>query len=262
MPTIQSNGINIAYDIAGTGHPLLLVGGLGYGAWQWKYLVPELTPHYQVITFDNRGADGSDKPDGPYTTPMMAADAIGLLDGLGLKSAYVMGISLGGHIVQSLVLERPDLVEKLILAATHYGGQSAIPPRPEIVKMVMDRSGTPLDFLKRSFRIATASGYIDKHPEMEQELLNYRLTNPVPPAQYQAQAGASVAHNEEARIGQIKVPTLILFGAEDNVVNPDNAPLMKEKIPNSQVVILPGVGHMFTIENPRLAAQAIREFLG
>src|SRR5512142_680598 len=144
MPTIQSNGINVAYEITGAGHPLLLIGGLGYGLWQWKYLVPELAPYYQVIAFDNRGADSSDKPDGPYTTKMMAEDAIGLLDGLGIKSAYVMGISLGGQIVQSLVLERPDLVEKLILAATHYGGSSAIPPRPEIVKMVMDRSGTPI----------------------------------------------------------------------------------------------------------------------
>ena len=128
--------------------------------------------------------------------------------------------------------------------------------------LVLDRSGTPTDFLKRSFRIATASGYIDSHPEMEQELLNYRLTNPVPPPQYQAQALASCAHNEEARMGEIKAPTLILFGAEDNVVNPDNAPLMQERIPNSAVVVLPGVGHMFTIENPKLAAQAIREFLG
>lgn len=262
MPTIQSNGINVAYEITGAGHPLLLIGGLGYGAWQWKFIVPELAPYYQVIAFDNRGADGSDKPDGPFSTSMMAQDAIGLLDGLGIKHTHVMGISLGGQIAQSLVLQRPELVDKLILAATHYGGQTAIPPRPEIVKMVLDRSGTPTDFLKRSFRIATASGYIDSHPEMEQELLNYRLTNPVPPPQYQAQALASGAHNEEARMGEIKAPTLILFGAEDNVVNPDNAPLMQERIPNSAVVVLPGVGHMFTIENPKLAAQAIRQFLG
>ncbi|MGB8646230.1 MAG: alpha/beta hydrolase [Anaerolineae bacterium] len=262
MPTIKCNGINLAYESNGAGHPLVLIGGLAYGAWQWQWLVPELSPYYQVITFDNRGADGSDKPEGPYTTPMMAADTIGLLDGLGLQRAHVMGISLGGFIVQHVAIERPDLVDKLILAATNYGGPNAIPPRPEVLKVMMDRSGDPIELLKRGFALATASGYIDRHPEMGEELLRYRLTNPVPPPQYQAQVMAGAGHNTEARVGEIKAPTLILFGAEDNVVNPENAELLRQKIPNSQVTILPGVGHMSVIEDPKRVAQTIREFLG
>ncbi len=262
MPTIKSNGINLAYEICGTGHPLVLIGGLAYGAWQFKFLVPELSPYYQVITFDNRGADGSDKPEGPYSTPMMAADTIGLLDGLGIKKTHVFGISLGGFIAQHVAIERPDLVDKLILAATNYGGQSSIPPRPEILKVMMDRSGDPIELLKRGFVMATASGYIDSHPEMGEELLKYRLSNPVPPPQYQAQVMAGAGHNTETRVGEIKAPTLILFGAEDNVVNPDNAELMHQKIPNSQVKILPGLGHMSVVEDPKRVAQAIREFLG
>ena len=262
MPMMPSNGINLWYEIKGSGHPLLLIGGLGYGAWQWKWLVPELSPYYQVITFDNRGSGQSDKPAGPYTTPMMAADTIGLLDGLGHKSAYIMGISLGGFVAQHVAIERPDLVSKLILAATNYGGPRAIGPRPDALKVMMDRSGDPVELLKRGFVLATGPGFAERHPEVIQELLDYRLTNPVPPPQYQAQVAAGAQHDAEARIGEIHVPTLILFGEKDIVVPPENAELLRQKIPNSQVKLMPGLGHMSVVEEPAQLAQVIREFLG
>ncbi len=62
MPTVTSNGIQIAYQVNGKGHPLLLVTGVGYGKWFWHKVVPDLAEHFQVITFDNRGAGESDKP--------------------------------------------------------------------------------------------------------------------------------------------------------------------------------------------------------
>ena len=100
-----------------------------------------------------------------------------------------------------------------------------------------------------------------------QELVEYRFTNPVPPAQYQAQvaAGAGTAAYTDDQVDQrldaIKVPTLLLTGEFDRVVPPGNADLMAAKIAGSQVLIIPNAGHMFPIEDPRAAAGAISEFL-
>ena len=75
-----------------------------------------------MIAFDNRGAGQTDKPDGPYNVQMMADDTAGLMDALGIENAAVMGHSMGGFIAQQLALSRPDLVGKLILSATNFGG--------------------------------------------------------------------------------------------------------------------------------------------
>lgn len=253
--------IEMAYEVAGEGHPLLLISGVGYGGWFWHKVVPALAEHFQVVTFDNRGAGGTDKPDGPYTTQMMAADTAGLLDGLGIRKAYVLGHSLGGFIAQELALARPDLVEKLILASTTYGGPNVIPITPEALEVLTKRDGDPVELVQRGIQVACAPGFAERHPEIVQELLQYRLTNPVPPAQYQAQVMAGATHNAESRIGQIACPVLVLFGEHDKVVPPGNAELLARKLPNARVKILPNVGHVFPVEDPEATVQAILEFL-
>ena len=194
MPTIQSNGITLAYEILGSGHPLLLITGVGYGRWFWHKVVPGLAQHFRVITFDHRGAGESDKPDGPYSVPMMAADTAGLLDALGIKGAYVLGHSLGGYIAQELIVSRPDLVSRIILASTNYGGQKVIPITPEALQVLTNRQGDPIELIQRGIAVACAPGFAERKPEVVQELINYRLTNPAPPAQYSAQVMAGAGH--------------------------------------------------------------------
>jgi len=223
--------------------------------------VPTLSQHFQVITFDNRGAGGTDKPDGPYTTAQMAGDTVGLLEALGIELAHVVGHSLGGFIAQELVLSRPELVSRLVLASTTYGGPNVIPITPEALEVLTRREGDPVELVRRGIAIATAPGFAGQKPEVVQELIRYRLTNPVPPAQYQAQVMAGATHNAEARIGQIRCPTLILFGEHDRVVPPGNAELLARKIPDAQVMILPGVGHIFPIEDLEATNSALLEFL-
>lgn len=261
MKTLQSNGITLAYERRGAGHPLLLISGVGYGAWVWHKLAPLLSDHYEVITFDNRGVGGSDKPEGPYSTPQMAADAIGLLEGLSVASAHVLGHSLGGFIAQELALARPGLVSKLILASTTSGGKGAIPITAEALSVMMDRRGDPMDLIKRGIAIATAPGWAEAHPEAVKELVDYRLTNPVPPAPYSAQVSAGAAHNAELRLGAIQCPTLVLTGDADQVVPPGNAELLAKKIPGAKVRMLPNAGHLLPIEAPGLMADVLLDFL-
>ncbi len=261
MQRVPSNGISLAYESHGSGHPLILIGGLAYGAWVWHKVVPELAKHVRVIAFDNRGAGESDKPEGPYTAPMMAADTLGLMDALDISSAYVLGISMGGFIAQEIALTQPQRVDKLILAATHYGGLDAIPPPPEAMQVMTDRSGDITELLLRGFRISTAPNFPEQHPEIIQELLEYRLPQPVPPAQYAAQVQVGLRHNASERLSQIQCPTLIVFGEHDNVVPKENAQLLAKKIPHAEIKILPNAGHLLPIESPNVLGQMVIEFL-
>jgi len=95
MPSVMVNGVRIAYQEVGAGAPLLLIMGLGAPGALWEKHVEAYARHFRCILMDNRGAGESDKPQGPYTTSMMADDAAGLLDHLGIDSARVAGISMG-----------------------------------------------------------------------------------------------------------------------------------------------------------------------
>jgi pimeloyl-ACP methyl ester carboxylesterase len=260
MPTIHANGINIAYECAGEGVPLLFITGLGYGGWFWHKQVAELSREFQVITFDNRGSGGTDKPDGPYATAQMAQDAAGLLDGLGIARAHVVGHSLGGFIAQELALARPDLVQQLVLASTSFGGANAVPITPQALAVMMERSGDPAALVRRGIGVAAAPGFAERDPEMVEALIGYRLSGPVPAAQYHAQMMAGATHNAEERIHAITAPTLVLFGEHDQVVPPANAQLLTDRIPNARSRILPGVGHIFPLEDPAATNRVLREF--
>lgn len=267
MPKAHPNDIDIYYEITGTGDPLVLIAGVGYGLWFWHKVVPKLAEHFQVIAFDNRGAGQSDKPDGPYTVPMMAADTAGLMDALNIREAAVMGHSLGGFIAQELAVTRPELVGKLILGATTHGGLNVIPITPEALEVLTNRKGDPVELVKRGIAVACAAGFAERQPEVVQECMDYRFSNPVPAAQYQAQVAAGAAMSaltEEQvveRLGRIKVPVLILFGEQDSVVPPGNAGLLAQKIPKSRVHLVPNAGHMYPLEAPQATAEIIHVFL-
>jgi pimeloyl-ACP methyl ester carboxylesterase len=261
MPKLQSNGITIAYESHGEGHPLLLICGVGYGGWAFRKLAPLLSDRYRVITFDNRGVGGSDKPEGPYSTPQMAQDAIGLLEGLGISSAYVLGHSLGGYIAEEIALARPDLVKKLVLASTTSGGKDVIPITAEALSVMTERRGDPLELINRGIAVATAPGWAKEHPDEVKELIDYRLSSPVPAAAYAAQVNAGAQHNAEGRVSAIKCPTLVLSGDADRVVPPGNAELLARKIPGAEVRIVRGAGHLLPIEAPEATASVLRAFL-
>lgn len=265
MPIIFANGINIQYELQGAGTPLVLISGLGYPAWQWKRMLPYLTPHFQVVTFDNRGVGGTDKPAGPYNAGLLAADTAALLDALGISSAVVMGHSMGGFIAQELALSYPAKVNKLVLSSTNFGGPHHVPITMEAMTVMADVTSDPVTRFKNGLVVSTAPGFAEKHPELIQEWLEWRIANPIDPAGYQAQMAIGLALIPEAasfehRLPGIKVPTLILFGAHDKVVPPANADLLAAKIPDNNVIILPDAGHFFPMETPEAASQAVIDF--
>jgi pimeloyl-ACP methyl ester carboxylesterase len=114
MPTIVANGNNLYYEVHGHGPLLVLIPGLGYNGWMWHKMIPGLAEKFQVISIDNRGSGLSDKPPGPYTAQMLAADVIGLLDAFDVRQAHIVGHSMGGFIAQAIAVDYPERVDKLI----------------------------------------------------------------------------------------------------------------------------------------------------
>ena len=265
MPKIKSNQIELYCETHGAGQPFVLISGLGYSSWQWHKMVPFLAEHFQVITFDNRGVGQSDKPAGPYTAQMLAADTVGLLDALGIEKAIIAGHSMGGFVAQALALDFHQRVEKLILCSTNFGGPRHIPVTAEAMKVLTDVTSDALTRFKNGLAVSTAPGWSEKNPEMIEEWIKWRVANPIEPVHYQAQLAIGLALLPEAaafenKLPEISVPTLILFGAHDKVVPPANADLLAKQIAGSQTRILPGAGHFFPIEVPEEAAHVIIEF--
>jgi len=265
MPKIKTNNIELYYEIHGAGQPLVLISGLGYPLWQWNKMVPFLAEHFQVITFDNRGVGQSDKPAGPYTAQLLAADAAGLLDALGIGKAIIAGHSMGGFVAQAMALDFPQKVAKLILCSTNFGGPHHVPVTPEAMKVLTDVTSDALTRFKNGLAVSTAPDWSEKNPEMIEEWVKWRVANPIEPAPYQAQLAIGLGLMPEAasfenKLPRLNVPTLILFGAHDKVVPPENASLLAEKISGSKVVILPNAGHFFPIEVAEAASRTITDF--
>jgi pimeloyl-ACP methyl ester carboxylesterase len=265
MPKVHANGIDIYYEITGTGSPLVLIAGLGYSLWMWHKMVPGLARHFQVIAFDNRGVGETDKPAGPYTAQMLADDTAGLMETLGLARAAVLGHSMGGFIAQALVLSRPELISKLILSDTNFGGPNQIPVTPEALAVLTDVTGDPIERLKRGILISCTPGFGEAHPEIVQEWLDFRVKYPILPGPYQAQLAIGMALSSEAasfqpRLKNVQVPTLIMFGEDDKVVPPGNAELLAREIPNSTIKILPKAGHFYPFDATEAAVAAVVDF--
>jgi 3-oxoadipate enol-lactonase len=266
MPLASVNNINLFYEIHGSGDPLVLINGLGYDLWMWHRMVPGLAEQFQVLTFDNRGAGQSDKPAGPYSAQMLADDLAGLLETLGIEQAAVMGHSMGGFVAQALALSRPELVSKLILSATNFGGPNHIPVTQEALTVLLDTQSDPVERLRRGIVVSCAPGFAENNPELLEAWLAHRIETPLDLQGYQAQLaiGLSLTTAEacfEPRLKEVQAPTLILFGEYDKVVPPGNAELLAREIGNNTIRILPGAGHFFPLEVPEAANEVIVDFL-
>ena len=126
MPVAITGSTSIDYDIKGEGPPLLLADGLGFGRWGWFKQVPAYSRHFRTITFDVRGERRLENGVGD-----LAGEVVSLLDHLGVKEAHVLGTSLGGFVAQELAIIRPDLVDRLVLVCTSYGGPGPEPMSPQ-----------------------------------------------------------------------------------------------------------------------------------
>jgi 3-oxoadipate enol-lactonase len=265
MPIIKAGSININYEIVGEGEPLLLIMGfMGPGS-AWLPWLPMLST-FQCIYFDNRGTGLTDKPEGIYTAEQMAEDASNLLKALNLPKARVFGISMGGMIAQELVLRHPEQIEKVVLGCTMPGGPNSKMASPEIgQKMMASAKMMALDpdkGIDGIISVCFPEDFARSHPEIK-KLVMERMSSgpPTPPETADRTMPGLMAFNAYERLPQIKCPVLIVHGDQDVLIPVENAHIIKDRIPQAELFIIPGAGHMFQFIDPVGIHQRIVEFL-
>jgi pimeloyl-ACP methyl ester carboxylesterase len=258
----DSHGVEIGYEIRGDGEPLVLVHGLAYDRLGWGRLPDLLAERFRVVLLDNRGVGESDAPAGPYSVAQLAADVVAVLDDAGIERTNLFGVSLGGYIAQEVTLTWPERVEKLVLCSTAFGGPTAAPMPAETQAVfaqypTMEREAGLRMFVENSLG---ARGVRDL-PELVEEIFRYRLERAPTVEAWVAQATAGATYVNEDRVHAIAVPTLVLAGGADVVVDPRNAELLADAIPNARAELVPDRGHLLVWEDSERVAELVTEFL-
>ena len=247
MPTTTANGIQLYYERTGTGSDLVLISGHGNTHASWEHQLPVYSEHFQCLSFDNRGVGKSAVTSRGYTIEDMAADTLGLMDELGIAVAHVAGTSMGGSIAMAMALRAPERVRSLCLHATlgrpypHIKLRYSMLIRATLV-------GDPHLWAEVTTYSAFAESYVNKNPEViEQEIerRTQRRTS-MSDSEVEGIVGQYLAfssYDPFERLCNIRAPTLITVGSNDQVTPPRYAEDLKSKIPGSQLFVFPGAPH-------------------
>jgi pimeloyl-ACP methyl ester carboxylesterase len=260
---VAHNGsVAIAYDVRGQGPPLVLIQGLGVGRWGWEPVTDRLARRFRVITIDNRGIGASDAPRGSYSTRVMAEDVVAVLDDAGVRSAGVVGTSLGGMVAQELALAHPERVGRLVLVATIPGGRLTAPMPLKTAYLLtwapLMRSEQRLrGFVEHNL----GPGTLRRRAKVVRRLMALKRAHPQSEQAWRAQATAGVLFDPLGRQRRITQPTLILQGTADQVVNPVNAELLADLIPDARLRYVEGAGHLVCWDEPRRFVRLVTGFL-
>ncbi len=260
MPHAHVNGVNIYYEIHGNGHPVVLIGGLGSQIQSWATQVPIYSETFKVITFDNRGAGQSDKPDKGYTTLDMAHDTAALMEYLGIESAHIVGKSMGGMIGQWLAIRYPEKVDKLVMGCSSASRDEV---GNEILRMgreIAEKIGTKSVWLMALY-LGYTREYIEKNLGTIKEVMNSVPENPEAMKGYLGQSFACETHDTTDLLHKIKSPTLVMLGAMDLIASPRRSSELAELIPDARLEVFKGVGHGFWRERQGEADKLVLEFL-
>ena len=263
MPRIRVNDIHLHYDVYGEGEPLLLITGFGANSGTWRpEFVTGLAQDFKAITFDNRGTGRSDQPDGPVSMALLADDAAGLLDALGIDRAYVFGASMGGNVAQELALNHPLRVAGLVLACTYCGDRSGIPlDRERFAAMRAPAAGDPREEARLEWPTVYTPEFIAANRDFLESELDRTLEYPTRPATLRRQREATTAWSSREHLHRITAPTLIVTGDRDERMDPRHSANLHEHIAGSRIHIIEGAGHKFWNSHPGETVTAVTAFL-
>lgn len=266
---VGPSGIEMAYERLGDTHapPVLLIQGVAAQMINWPDgFCAELVAHgVQVIRFDNRDVGlSSHFPEAPtpdlpaalagdmssasYTLSDMAADTVGLLDALGLDSAHIVGVSMGGYIAQTIAIEHPDRVRSLTSMMSTTGDLSVGQPPPATLAAVF--SGPPaesrqevINKMVRAARVVGSPGF-EFNEAGVRDRAGRAYDRGYDPLGAARTAVASVASGDRTeRLRSVDVPTLVIHGADDAMCDVSGGMATAAAIPGAELVIIEGMGH-------------------
>ncbi len=254
----NTNGIEINYEIEGSGPSLTLSHSLCCDLHMWDEQMPELTKKFKVLRFDTRGHGGSSAPAGAYTLEQMADDVRGLFDSLGIKQTHWCGLSMGGMIGQTFALRHPGYFQTMTLAdTTSYYPPDTQSAWGERIKLAEEKGMAPFGemMIGRWF----TEGYVKSGaPALKRIGDSVRAT--------QAAGFIGCCHaipkiNLTAQLKHIKCPTLIIVGEQDPGTPVAMARDIHNAMPGSELVIIPNAAHLSNIEQTQAFNNALSGFI-
>ena len=251
MPRASTNGIELEYETFGDPHaaPLLLIAGLGAQMLSWDEDFCRLLAGrgFHVIRFDNRDAGLSTWMADAYTLEMMAGDAAGLLDALGIRAAHVVGASMGGFIAQLVALNHPDRVLTLTSIMSGPNGEDHVQPTAEGRAVLLapapeTREGRiELGLWAKQKLLGPADPFDESY---ERARIAQAVDRAYNPAGFVRQLQAiAAAQGRLARLSSLRIPTLVVHGDADILVPVENGRNVAAVVPGARLVEVEGMGH-------------------
>jgi pimeloyl-ACP methyl ester carboxylesterase len=249
MPNINRDGVEIYYEVHGSGPPLLLTHGYSSTSEMWKGQITALSKHSQLVVWDMRGHGRSDYPDdaSAYSEALTVADMAALLDEVGADRAIVGGLSLGGYMSLAFYRAHPARVRALLIIDTGPGFK-----KDDAREAWNKRAHDTGDRFEREGLAGLTSG------SRERSSVSHRDASGL------ARAARGMLTQRDARVIEllpdIKVPSLVVVGTEDAPFLAA-ADYMAAKIPAAKKVVIPAAGHAVNIDQPQAFIDAVLPFL-
>ena len=261
MPRARVNGIQIHYREKGEGYPVFLVHGYTGNLRNWALQVPVLSREFRMVSMDHRGHGHSDKPTEPedYSLELMAEDAYGLLENLGIEECYLVGHSMGGTIAQHLALAHPEKVRALVLMDTwaEVPRGRGMEERARLLE-IAEAQGMEAAF-DEQLRLNPQADQLNAYPGFLEIWRQQFLMTSREAYIYCAYAIGSTPSWRD-QLHRISVPTLVVCGENDDAFMVPCRHI-HERIAGSEFVIIPGAGHTPQIEKPADFNHALTGFL-
>jgi pimeloyl-ACP methyl ester carboxylesterase len=245
MPKVKANGININYDQQGTGEPLILIPYLSAEHACYAFQVAEYAKHFTCISVDLRGTGDSDKPAGVTSSELFADDIAAFMQAVGIPRAHISGLSLGAATGLWLAAKYPDRVKSLSLHSGWPKSDSFLKTVVEGWQVMANAFGSVPEMVIRAiFPWCLTPELYSTKPEYIRSLADFVRSRPAQSvAAFLQQSDAVIAHDAEAQLSRISVPTQITFGSRDVVVSTRFADPMQRNIRGSELLIFEGCSH-------------------
>lgn len=258
MPKMEANGIQLYYEVAGPADApaVMLSNSLGTRLEMWDPQMQALTERYRVLRYDSRGHGRSDAPEGPYTIDMLAQDALGLLDALGIERAHFCGLSKGGMVGQVLAAKHRDRLISLALCSTscHMPAREMWEERIRVATeqgMAALADGVIERWFTEPFR---------REPSIAVDRIRQMILDT--PAHGYAGCCAAIRDMDlRELIRGIRVPTLVIVGDKDPATPPKMAEEIQSRIPGARLEVVPDAAHLVNIEQDVVFDAALMSLL-
>jgi 3-oxoadipate enol-lactonase len=257
---VASNGSTFHCRIDGPsdGPWVVLAHGLATDLSMWNELTEALKDRYRVLRYDARGHGGSAATAGDYTLDLLVADAVGLLDALGIAQCHFGGLSMGGMMTLGMLLDHPERVKSAVIADSRHTTTPEFTAAWHERAAEVRRAGVAA-VVASTVRRWSSAGLAERNSAVvaRMEAMIRRTSD----NGYCACAAALARLNYGHRLGEIDRPTLLLCGSEDHGAPPENTRQMHAAIKGSRFVEIGEAGHISNIEQPEVFNAAVVAFL-